>query len=102
MHPDDYLDHAATSWPKPEPVLTSLQRWFSEIGVSADRGDSDASALVRQEVHAIRQALGDQLGTTAERVAFTSGATASSRSNTTTSAASVFAFSSARAFEPGI
>lgn len=77
MHPDDYLDHAATSWPKPQPVLDALTRWFTELGVSADRGESDLSAQVRSEVHGVRQQLAGRLGTTAERVAFTSGATES-------------------------
>ena len=70
-----YLDHAATSFPKPAPVLAAVLRWFEELGVSADRGDSKLCAEVAREVRAARSGLADLMGMAPERVAFVSGAT---------------------------
>lgn len=72
-----YLDHAATSFPKPPGVLVAIQRWYNELGVSADRGDSSRCSEVRRDVEATRRGLADLAGARAERVAFTSGATES-------------------------
>jgi cysteine desulfurase family protein len=33
-----YLDNAATSWPKPEPVYSAVERYQREIGAAAGRG----------------------------------------------------------------
>ncbi len=30
-----YLDHAATSFPKPDVVQRAVQHWFTDLGVSA-------------------------------------------------------------------
>lgn len=70
-----YLDHAATSHPKPEPVLQAVVRWYRELGVSADRGDSRRCAEVAAGVRAARTGVGRLCGMPADRVAFTSGAT---------------------------
>ena len=72
-----YLDHAATSFPKPAPVLAAMLRWYTELGVSADRGDSRRCAEVAGEVRAAREGLAQLTGMPAERIAFTSGATES-------------------------
>src|ERR1043166_9132228 len=72
-----YLDQAATSFPKPAPVLAAVERWFRELGVSADRGDSGRTAAVRELVRQARGGLGELVGMPAERVAFTSGCTES-------------------------
>ncbi|HLQ36691.1 MAG TPA: aminotransferase class V-fold PLP-dependent enzyme [Planctomycetota bacterium] len=72
-----YLDHAATSFPKPAPVLAAVEHWFRELGVSEARGASRRCAEVAQEVRAARGGVGALLGLPAERVAFTSGATES-------------------------
>ena len=72
-----YLDQAATSFPKPPPVLAAVERWFREFGVSADRGDSRRTGEVRQLVAQARAGLGALAGQPAERVAFTSGCTES-------------------------
>jgi selenocysteine lyase/cysteine desulfurase len=72
-----YLDHAATSWPKPGVVVDAVVRWYRELGVSADRGDSRRCSDVAREVGAARAALGALCGVPAARVAFTSGATES-------------------------
>lgn len=70
-----YLDHAATSWPKPAPVLAAMQRWYADVGVGADRGDSHRCQLARAEVTFARRALGELAGVGGDRVAFVSGAT---------------------------
>jgi cysteine desulfurase/selenocysteine lyase len=75
--PGLYLDHAATSFPKPASVLAAVQRWYEQLGVSGDRGDGSATTTVRREVLAVRTRLGTWLDVPRERVAFTSGATES-------------------------
>jgi selenocysteine lyase/cysteine desulfurase len=70
-----YLDHAATSFPKPSAVLDAITAWYRDLGVSADRGDSARCTAVRREVQATRALLGTLVGMPAERIAFTSGAT---------------------------
>lgn len=70
-----YLDQAATSFPKPPAVLAAVQRWFTESGVSADRGSSQRCAAVARTVQEARAGIGALVGLPAARVAFTSGAT---------------------------
>lgn len=70
-----YLDQAATSFPKPQPVLDAVQHWFTELGVSADRGSSARCAAVARQVQAARAGIGRLVGLPPSRVAFTSGAT---------------------------
>lgn len=70
-----HLDHAATSHPKPAAVLAAVQRWFLQVGVSADRGDSGNCLLARREVDATRDRIAALCGVPAHRVAFVSGAT---------------------------
>lgn len=70
-----YLDHAATSWPKPDAVTAAVLRWFTELGVSAERGDGPRQQAVAAEVAAARAGLGALAGQPPERVAFVSGAT---------------------------
>ncbi len=41
-----YLDNAATSWPKPEGVLTAMDRYHRELGVAAGRGATRAASEV--------------------------------------------------------
>lgn len=70
-----YLDHAATSWPKPAAVLAAVQRWFLEVGVSDGRGDGQATRIASAEVAFVRRELGRLTGVPAAHVAFVSGAT---------------------------
>ncbi len=70
-----YLDHAATSWPKPPQVLAAVQRWFTDVGVSAARGAGDRCTVAAHVVAETRRQLGELVDCPAERVAFTSGAT---------------------------
>ena len=41
-----YLDNAATSWPKPDAVLTAMDRYHRELGVAAGRGATRAASEV--------------------------------------------------------
>lgn len=70
-----YLDHAATSFPKPESVLAAMTHWYRELGVSSSRGSSHRCVEVAQIVQRARRGVGTLCGTGADRVAFTSGAT---------------------------
>ncbi|MEZ6037697.1 MAG: aminotransferase class V-fold PLP-dependent enzyme [Planctomycetota bacterium] len=70
-----YLDHAATSHPKPEAVVTAVQRWFTEVGVSGERGEGPRTREARAVVQRTRTALAALAGVPATRVAFVSGAT---------------------------
>lgn len=72
-----YLDHAATSFPKPAAVTAAVLRWYHELGVSPGRGDSRRTTEVTRLVDQTRTGLGRRLGLPATRVAFTSGATES-------------------------
>lgn len=70
-----YLDHAATSLPKPAAVPAAMQRWFDEVGVSAERGDGPRSKSCRDEVARVRRRLADHTGVDGDHIAFCSGAT---------------------------
>ncbi|GAB4157340.1 MAG: aminotransferase class V-fold PLP-dependent enzyme [Planctomycetota bacterium] len=70
-----YLDHAATSFPKPAAVLDAVRHWFEDLGVSADRGDSRRCAEVARGVRAARRGLARLTGFPEHRIAFGSGAT---------------------------
>lgn len=70
-----YLDHAATSFPKPAAVLEAVANWYRNLGVSAERGDSRRCTAVRSAVAAVRAAVGQLAGQPGDRVAFVSGAT---------------------------
>ncbi len=70
-----YLDHAATSQPKPAPVLDAIVRWFRDVGVSAARGAGDRCRVAALEVDAARRAVAALAGVPERGVAFVSGAT---------------------------
>jgi len=72
-----YLDHAATSWPKPPEVLSAMAHWYAELGVSGSRGSGRRCTEVAAIVQRARAGVGRLCGVPADRVAFTSGATES-------------------------
>ncbi len=72
-----YLDNAATSFPKPDAVLAAVMHWHREVGVSASRGSSSRCAEAAAVVDRARARMGQQVGMSKDRVAFTSGATES-------------------------
>lgn len=70
-----YLDHAATSYPKPASVAEAVQHWYADVGVSADRGDGPRTREAAKVVRQARQAIAAMTGHPEQRVAFNSGAT---------------------------
>jgi len=74
--PRRYLDNAATSWPKPEPVLAAWQRAAREIGAAAGRG-GHATALAADSIRSRARARAALLlgGVDPARVALPAGAT---------------------------
>lgn len=70
-----YLDHAATSFPKPPPVLAAIEHWFRHVGVSPARGDSALCRAANELAANTRSQVARLCGVTNDRVAFTSGAT---------------------------
>jgi cysteine desulfurase family protein len=57
-----YLDHAATSWPKPEAVYTAVERYQRELGAPAGRGAYAEALQVGQMVESVRGAIADFIG----------------------------------------
>jgi selenocysteine lyase/cysteine desulfurase len=71
-----YLDNAATSWPKPEPVLAAWERAAREIGAAAGRAAYRAAAEADSIRSAARSRVAKLLGgVDPARVAFPGGAT---------------------------
>lgn len=71
-----YLDHAATSWPKPEAVYTAMDAYQREVGASAGRGAYASARHADRVVRDARRAVADLLGEANEtRVAFTCSGT---------------------------
>ena len=73
--PRRYLDNAATSWPKPEPVWQAWERTAREIGVAAGRGGYREAVAADQIVAEARRAFADLLGVPADRIALPASAT---------------------------
>ncbi len=72
-----YLDHAATSHPKAPGVVEAITNWYDKLGVSAQRGAGEESAMVARKVDAVRMSLAKICGVPNQRLVFTSGATES-------------------------
>ncbi|MCP4376512.1 MAG: aminotransferase class V-fold PLP-dependent enzyme [bacterium] len=71
-----YLDHAATSWPKPEPVRRAANRCYDDLLANAGRSGHGASVDCAELVFETREKLAAMLGISASRdIAFTRGAT---------------------------
>ncbi len=62
MRREIYLDHAATSFPKPPSVLSAMQEWAVGLGASAGRGDYPRAVGTVQMIHRCRQKLAGLLG----------------------------------------
>lgn len=69
-----YLDHAATSFPKPPEVIDAVTRALETFG-SPGRGAHAAMMTAARTVHRARAAVADVLGGRADRVVFTHNAT---------------------------
>lgn len=73
-----YLDHAATTWPKPECVYDAANHFAREIGVAAGRGNHGAARAAADIVDQARLHVAKLLGVSHPRyIALTSGCTAS-------------------------
>lgn len=71
-----YLDNAATAFPKPESVLTSMVETYKDIGVSPGRGSYDLAAEAEDLVARTRKGLARFFeAPDPDRVVFTSNAT---------------------------
>lgn len=57
-----YLDHAATSWPKPAAVLDEWARYHREVPGSPGRGAHAGAVEGRRRVERVRRELSDLLG----------------------------------------
>lgn len=56
-----YLDHAATSWPKPEPALAAMDRFARECGSAAGRGGYRSAIEAGQVIETLRRELADRI-----------------------------------------
>lgn len=70
-----YLDHAATSYPKPPVVVDAVRTWYDDIGCSPDRGDGPSTRDAAATVQRCREGVARRTGHRPEHVAFCSGAT---------------------------
>ena len=70
-----YLDHAATSHPKPDVVIDAVARWFREVGVSPNRGGGPQTRGCVETFQRVRRAIAARTGHSPHRVALCSGAT---------------------------
>lgn len=71
-----YLDNAATSWPKPEPVRTAMTRFLEEVGANPGRSGHRLSVEAGRMLFAAREAVCELFGAPDPlRVAFGSNVT---------------------------
>lgn len=66
-----YLDHAATSWPKPPAVLRAMTDSLERAGGNPGHGSHPLALAAAREVYACRAAAAEMFGTSPERVIFT-------------------------------
>jgi cysteine desulfurase family protein len=72
-----YLDNAATSWPKPEPVYQAVDTYQRTLGTSAGRGSYRAGQQAQRTLDQTRAACATLLGCRDPRqLLFTAGGTA--------------------------
>jgi cysteine desulfurase / selenocysteine lyase len=71
-----YLDHAATSWPKPPEVLEAMAGFFADAGGNTGRSGHRRSIASSRAVSLARERLADLLGAESpDNIAFTKNAT---------------------------
>lgn len=69
--PRIYLDHAATSWPKPEPVYRAMDHYARVLGAPAGRGAYAEAMQVQATIARCREKIARLIGATAsERIVF--------------------------------
>jgi cysteine desulfurase / selenocysteine lyase len=57
-----YLDHAATSWPKPPGVVKAMVEYQEECGAAAGRGSYRSASRANQIVLSVRRKLAELIG----------------------------------------
>ena len=62
VRPAVYLDHAATSWPKPQPVVDAVHRAFTELGGNPGRGAYAMALAASRAIFDARRSLASLLG----------------------------------------
>ncbi|NTU72206.1 MAG: aminotransferase class V-fold PLP-dependent enzyme [Coriobacteriia bacterium] len=71
-----YFDHAATSWPKPEPVVAAVEQALTEFGGNPGRGAYSMAVGTARAIHHARRELASLLGVTdAKNLLFQPGCT---------------------------
>ena len=70
-----YLDNAATSFPKPKPVYSAIERTMKKQGGSPSRASHKLANAATEAVYSCRQAAGEFFGCEAESVVRTFNAT---------------------------
>ena len=71
-----YLDNAATSFPKPEPVILEVQRCIRNYCVNAGRSSHKKSAYVDERIYITREVLSSLFAISdPQRIAFTNNTT---------------------------
>jgi len=71
-----YFDNAATSWPKPESVLSAMEDFMRNVGANPGRSGHSMSVDSARIVFETREELADLFGMkSSERVVFTNNAT---------------------------
>ncbi len=66
-----YLDHAATSYPKPTPVVAAMNRCLKRGGGNPGRGSHRLALEAAREIYACREVAAKVFGAEPERVIFT-------------------------------
>lgn len=73
-----YLDQAATSWPKPQPVLDAFSGFYSTCGASPGRGSYRSSLIAEEIIEQTRRSLASLIGAPkCSDIVFTSNGTQS-------------------------
>ena len=57
-----YLDHAATSWPKPDAVLDAADRFARECGAAAGRGGYRSAIDAGHVIESLRRGIAERIG----------------------------------------
>jgi cysteine desulfurase / selenocysteine lyase len=73
-----YLDHAATSFPKPSPVIEAMSRFLTHKAINPGRSGYDLAIQASQEIDQVREDLGHFFGNQAcdlNHTIFTANAT---------------------------
>ncbi len=71
-----YLDHAATSWPKPSEVVDAMADYIRQCGAAAGRGNYRSATQAAGIVRSLRVAIGRWIGAPGDLISFHANGTA--------------------------